>query len=278
MSVVDLPFTCFVISDMHMEQDSATPDKCLRKLPDAEVLVLAGDIGHPSEKRWRRFLQLCSAKYEQVVYVLGNHEQWDGFEDPARNAELVRDLPNVHVLENSVFSWKGVHFAGCTLWTDGRGHPSNPVTPEAIASMNDFDRIRGWSAERMRAVHARSVAFLEQCLDKLKNCVVVTHHSPDFDGISPVYQGESLNGLYASDLTRLYDRPNLKAWVYGHTHHFRRESVGEGGSVLLLSNPGRSVHYKLQYSQHTQETGWLSVGRAKGTEHNNKQSNDNSPL
>lgn len=263
-----LPFSCYCVSDLHIEHAQGGVDKFLNKMPATEVLVLAGDIGSPLQKHWLYFLKLCSRKYTLVLFVPGNHEHWGppgtAAFDPGdmKDAVAASGLENVFVLHNTIAGYKGVTFVGTTLWTALRTPAGDPVSAEAMALMNDFKFVPGLDADTWRGKHREALGFLQSALDTFDNCVVVTHHAPDFRCIAPVNQGDPVNGLYASALTetRLFRKPSLRAWVYGHTHHPLRERVG---GVLLLNNPGRAVNYELIYSLETAPRGLLSLGPRK---------------
>ena len=100
-----------MISDLHVE--FAAFD-----LPtvDADVLVLAGDVGHglagvQLAARW--------AAGRPVLFVAGNHEFY-GHGLPALTGRLraLAEGSSVHVLENDELVLGDVRFLGCSLWSD----------------------------------------------------------------------------------------------------------------------------------------------------------------
>lgn len=66
--------------------------------------------------------------------------------------------------------------------------------------------------------------------------VVVGHHAPTKASTHPRYADETLiNGAYSSDLTDfILDRPQIKLWTHGHTHHVLDYMVG---TTRVLCNP-----------------------------------------
>jgi predicted phosphodiesterase len=97
-----------VLNDLHLE----TGPKDI-KATDADVVVLAGDIGvGASGLHWAR--EQFSGK--PVVYVLGNHEFYHQ-SIPELTFELKKrcNNGNVHILENETFEFDGYTFLGCTL-------------------------------------------------------------------------------------------------------------------------------------------------------------------
>jgi len=69
-----------------------------------------------------------------------------------------------------------------------------------------------------------------------KNVVVVGHHSPSKLSTKPQYQDDVImNGGYSSDLTEfIINRPSIKLWTHGHTHHDFDYMVGE---TRIVCNP-----------------------------------------
>ena len=68
---------------------------------------------------------------------------------------------NVHVLENDSVTINGVHFFGCTLWTDMALH-GNWARGIEVANnvMNDYKRVRN-SAKRFRRLTAADTSSSE---------------------------------------------------------------------------------------------------------------------
>jgi predicted MPP superfamily phosphohydrolase len=67
--------TIFAISDIHLEF-LPNVKSIIEKIPSADILVLAGDIGNVTHKSndIECFLNDVKSKYRDVVYVAGNHE------------------------------------------------------------------------------------------------------------------------------------------------------------------------------------------------------------
>ena len=258
--VLNLPFSCFILSDLHLEHLTKPVQKYFKRLPPpqkAEVLVLAGDIGNPGKPHYVAFLAHCAAAYPHIIVIAGNHEYWHQQDDGASVCRQVcARWPNVHFLERETWTYKGVTFVGCTLWSEAKQLDGTPTTREGIAQLNDFRCIPSWSAAQHVARHKLSVRFITQCLQTFPRCVTVTHHAPHFEGIAPKFRGDVVNGLYASDLSKLLQNPNLVAWIFGHTHRVTRWEIVETGS-LLLTNAGRETDYTL-YTTWDMDSGVLS--------------------
>jgi hypothetical protein len=140
-----------VASDIHLEfgdLDIQNPD-------GADVLILSGDIlvardltHHDPHltlgleyrsNRYHDFMQRCAANFAHVIYIMGNHEHYNG--DFANTEKHLKDvlgyLKNVYVLEKEIKTIDDVTFIGGTLWTDMNN--SDPLTLYHMKSMmNDF--------------------------------------------------------------------------------------------------------------------------------------------
>jgi len=80
--------------------------------------------------------------------------------------------------------------------------------------------------------------------------VVVGHHSPSFQSVHESYKSETImNGCYHSDLSEfILDRPQIKLWTHGHTHHPFDYMIGE---TRVVCNPRGYDNYE--------ETGWNPI-------------------
>jgi Icc-related predicted phosphoesterase len=139
-------------SDLHLE----FADINLKNDQNADVLLLSGDImvaadlGRPDpnnimegarSNRFRDFFKRVSFQFPHVIYVLGNHEHYEG--DFAHTVPKIRamlreeGLDNVYLLDKEIKVIGDVTFIGGTLWTDMNNE--DPLTLYHIKSMmNDF--------------------------------------------------------------------------------------------------------------------------------------------
>lgn len=241
-----------VISDLHME---FAPAPLITNDKGADVLVLAGDIAcanplhdNPTaglddliQNGWyakdaiefRRFLDMASAGWRHVVYVMGNHEhyrgRWDRTEDILRG-EFDR-YSNIHLLEQGRLEVDGVAILGASLWSSL--NDGDTLTMLAVKDMmNDYRSIKEKNGElyhKLRpavtlAKHRETVRWLDHMLGEEKGpTVVVTHHAPSKQSIHPTYNNAAhdlMNGAFVSGLDHLMmDRDHLRLWVHGHTHN-----------------------------------------------------------
>ena len=211
-----------VLSDLHLgfgEMD--------RPLNDADLVVLAGDIGPP-----RQAVAWALRLNKPVLYVLGNHEFYGGSID--RTAAEVKRLcagTPVQLLDDDDTVIGGVRFLGSTLWTDFRLFGEGDARTEAMAAaqrlMRDFSRIHAGEDPQVLFTPAdaaarfqRHAAWLERrlCLPHDGPTVVVTHHAPSRQSIHPRFAGSLLNACFVSDAEALVGAGRAQWWIHGHTH------------------------------------------------------------
>jgi predicted phosphodiesterase len=237
-----------VLSDLHLERGGGL---LLAAAADADVLVLAGDIG-PGVAG----LEMAATWWDErpIVYVSGNHEPYGhGLPDltgELRTAATAFD-GRVHVLERDEVVIGGLRFLGCTLWSDfdvgGRDERERSM---AICGelVNDYEQI-AWApaARALRPsdtlrLHRTSRRWLEHRLAAPHDgsTVVVTHHAPlpPRERLTdPVWR--ALAGGFVSDLTELMGGDQIAVWIHGHTH--RRVDVTVRGT-RVVSNPRGYPH------------------------------------
>ena len=254
-------------------------DIVLENKEKADVLILAGDICVAKDcakdnyiaERNRAFFQRVSAQFPKVIYIMGNHEHYDG--DFVQSKTLLQKmfddlyLTNIILLEKETITIDDVTFIGGTLWTNM--NKSDPLTMwHAGQSMNDYKEIRnsshGYSGggymSRLQTEdtikdHEIMLDYIKQVVeDKLdQKFVVVGHHAPSFGSVSPVYHNDNLmNGNFYSDLTEfIMDRPQIKLWIHGHMHN-NSDYMIKGTRVVC--NPrgyfgyeARANHFELKH-------------------------------
>ena len=272
-----------LVSDLHLEFS----DILIKNDEGCDVLILSGDImvaqdlhdhmellsagwGGPdlaglgrrqlAAQRYRDFLKRCSFQFPHVIYVMGNHEFYNGKFYASINymREEIAKYPNIYMLEQDTKIIDDVVFVGGTLWTDM--NKRDPLTMHAIEGMmNDFRIIRNdkrnyatMSAQDVAIRHDKTLGYIKLIVNehKDKKCVVVGHHSPSFQSVHPMYAHETLmNGGYHSDLSEfILDHPQIKLWTHGHTHHPFDYTIGE---TRIVCNPRG-----YENDGYSEETGW----------------------
>lgn len=227
-----------IASDLHLEWLARQFPGCppLAPAPEAELLVLAGDIHHGTKA-----LDAFKDWPVPVVYVAGNHEFYglnlygtlDALKASASGS-------HIHFLEHGEWRLPGVRFLGVTLWTD-YALDGQPEKAKALAGVNLADH--RWIEGRVGALfspadalerHRTSLLWLKAALSNPfeGKTVVVTHHGVHPQGVAPQFKGSLLNGAFFSDLRSLLPLADL--WVHGHTHS--RVDIQEG-RCRVVANP-----------------------------------------
>jgi len=260
-----------LVSDLHLEFS----DINIQNDNNYDVLILGGDImiaqdlhDHPElvntsdqraiaagtglgrrqerAQRFRDFLKRCSFQFPHVIYIMGNHEFYNGkfYAGIDYMRDEVAKFPNIYMLEQDTKIIDDVVFVGGTLWTDM--NKRDPLTMHAIEGMmNDFRIIRNdfrsyapMSALDVAVRHDKTLAYIKLIVQehKDKKCVVVGHHSPSFQSVHEIYKDQTLmNGGYSSNLEEfILDHPQIVLWTHGHTHHPFDYKIGE---TRIVCNP-----------------------------------------
>lgn len=202
---------------------------------------------------FRNFLAHVSKEFKHVVYVMGNHEFYNGrlFGSVRHLREELEEYPNIHLLDDQSVTIEGVKFIGGTLWTDF--NKLNPlVMNDAGQFMNDYKVIRHDKHGNYRKLAPKDTAakyvqtahyIRNTLLDTVQPVVVVTHHAPSFMSIPECYKSDSLNGAYASELSELIlDFPNIRYWLHGHIHSSLDYTIGD---TRVVCNPRGYSGYEL---------------------------------
>ena len=259
-----------LLSDLHVEfldkRYSYAAYRMIDVHPDADVIVLAGDI----DTGWRSLefaSKLAQRACRPVIWLPGNHEFYQHDFDDLRSRFEQADFEGVHVLMNRSVVVDGVRFLGGTLWTDfalyegsNRLNTREQAMELAEGNLADFRVIkrgdRRFSPMDSAVEHAATRAFLERELATPfpGKTVVVTHHAPHPRSIHPRYAAHGdtlasrrplerwctrdenshwyLNPCFASRLEPLIEQADL--WLHGHMH----DSVDyQLGRCHVIANP-----------------------------------------
>lgn len=220
-------------SDLHL--DIGPQALFCGNFPDADVLILAGDIAElhflapRNEQTYmganvRSFLIDACAKYKNVIWVPGNHEYYGGIiQDSEKNVGAFKKelgLYNLFFLEKNKITIDTVDFVCATLWTDI--NKANPVCIGLSSQMNDYAQIQIrnfdvlsqlWPADTL-SIHQSHRRFIS--LNSDKKSVVVTHHAPSL--LSSEYK-QGLTAFYCcTDMDDIILDNCPQLWIHGHTH------------------------------------------------------------
>ena len=182
-----------VLSDLHLEHGGALP----AHHPEAEVIVLAGDLAPYTERLIHRVAGHWSSA-PHIIYVLGNHEFY-GTEIEETRASLASECTEagVHLLDPGTVRIGGVRFIGATLWTDLLlGGMADEIGAHLRVGhgISDFlgaiqHQGRDFTTGESVARHRADRAFIERELEDAEHAgdpvVVITHHAPSPRSIRP---------------------------------------------------------------------------------------------
>jgi len=239
-----------LLSDLHLE---ANPDLRIEPAPDADLLVLAGDIGSYQTRKdgsrlgepdWglQRFSPLAqhAGWPVPVLFVPGNHE-YDALDFDDTHTALRRTCERLGMvwLEREQWQHAGVRFVGTTLWADfdalAQGLPANEALKaraKAFRAANFY--LRTMATQRAGALFD-AVAMREQALlcqqwlaDALAQpfdgpTVVVTHFAPSLRSADPRYGLTPGTAGFCNALDHLLAHADLWLPRGGQPHGLRRK-------------------------------------------------------
>jgi len=219
------------ISDVHYEFMHYQEDgKFLDSLGDADVLVVAGDLLMARHLDPTRDIinPLCE-KYDDVVYVPGNHEYYSS--SIGHVNEVLRvlsyEIQNFHLLEpGKKRVVQGQRFLGGTMW-----FPDGPFNLMRKNLLNDFRYIKDLTPY-IYEHNTQLRAFLQEELEPTD--IVVTHHMPSPRSIAPQYATDPGNIFFLSDEEKLISWRQPKLWIHGHTHESFDYKIGD---TRIICNP-----------------------------------------
>lgn len=273
-----------IISDIHLEFDSTFSVKNLfNKFSNVKInaeissqtspeinLIIAGDLGWPTDKIYKKFLIETTQYYDNIFLINGNHEYYCCKKNNLLmldvdqliknivngiNSEKTSNCGTIHFLNNQMIQHNGVWIIGSPLWTfvdDKYKHFS--------IYMNDYNYIKNFTVNESNQLYIDSFNFIKNSIEQIKEfnqtlsikqteqieqteqteqtqtnkCIVITHHLPTFKVIHPNYKDEiELNSFFASNSDELICDPVLY-WVYGHTHSVSSHDIN---GVKVLCNP-----------------------------------------
>jgi Icc-related predicted phosphoesterase len=242
-----------VAEDLH---DHPEPNN----VADQTAIANGAGLGRRQEtaQRFRDFLKRVSFQFPHVIYIAGNHEFYHG----KWNQSLITlsnecaKFPNVYFLEAGSKKIDDVTFIGGTLWTDM--NKGDPITLHSVRDMmNDFNVIKkdleGYTKLKPADTvvrHKHMLGYIKQIVAERhdEKFVIVGHHAPSKLSTHEQYADQHLmNGAYSSDLSEfILDRPQIKLWTHGHTHHPFDYMIG---STRVVCNPRG-------YEGYEPESGW----------------------
>ena len=258
-----------LLSDLHLETH---PHWIAKPTPDADLLVLAGDIGSYQAGSLLTDTDFGLGQFSPlqgwptpVLFVPGNHE-YDGLDFDVTHVRLRETCLRLGItwLEREVIELEDlragngalkrtIRFVGTTLWSDfdalapPPGNGGESVTEllrsrdKAYRAANYYLRKTGTTrrgepflAESVRELALDCQQWLQETLNKpfTGTTVVVTHFAPSLHSADPRYGLTPGTAGFCNRLDELL--PLAKFWLHGHLH---APSDYVKGGCRVVANP-----------------------------------------
>jgi hypothetical protein len=271
-----------LLSDLHLE---VHPNFKATPAPNADLLVLAGDIGSYQPGSLLPDADFGLARFSPlhgwptpVLFVPGNHE-YDQLDFDATHARLRETCERLGItwLERETLVLGGIRFIGTTLWTDFDALSQWPdditrnlkMREKAFRAANFYLRKAGamrhgepMLAEQMREQALVCQAWLREALAVPFDgtTVAVTHFAPSLLSADPRYGLVPGTAGFCNGLDELF--PSARFWLHGHLHA-PSDYVKSGCRVV--ANP-------LGYSRKGEQDGYrpgfcVDTGKASPPDH-----------
>jgi predicted phosphodiesterase len=201
-----------------------------------DILVLAGDIGYLTDDNYQThpFWDWASENYQQVIVALGNHEFYKFYDLSSVHDGLVGEIrSNIHYYYNTVVHIQGIDIIISTLW-------ANIALEDAYItehSVTDFRRILYGedilTFADFNREHKRCLVFIKQSIanSTAMHKIVVTHHVPSFQLMSPEFLESHINGAFTVELADYIATCGIDYWIYGHSHRNIDKIIGTTSCV-----------------------------------------------
>jgi len=220
-----------VVSDLHIDFHKDSGASLFDSLAPADVLIIAGDLGE--HLIVEHGLRLACAKYNKVIYVLGNHEYFgsDFKYVSCLMIGLEKTLSNLRWLENKRIEIDGQGFIGGTLWFERTTH-----SDYFSDKMSDFAQIKNLNLAAYNK-HEETKLFIKNNV-KIGD-IIITHHLPSYKCVDEQYKMDAMNIYFASHMDKVVEDSGAKIWANGHTHSSYDFNIGQ---TRMLCNPFGYAH------------------------------------
>lgn len=220
-------------SDLHLEFSANSSYLKLNPLKvTGDILILAGDIGYLGDDSYTKhpFWDWASENYHQVIIALGNHEFYKYYDIATLQDGLCGEIRhNVRYYYNAVIQFPNVDIVVSTLWA----HIDSVDAPFAENYISDFKRILYkddiLTSANFNKEHKRCLEFIQSAVksSSANTKVVVSHHVPSFQMLSPEFIGSRANGAFTVELSEYIENSGIDYWIYGHSHRNMDVAIGK---------------------------------------------------
>jgi hypothetical protein len=142
------------------------------------------------------------------------------------------------------------------LWTDD-GKNGGQYSKDATGAMINIgykskEEPARWTPEDSVIDHDKMLAYVDHVTRDPGSYIVVGHHCPSELSVAACYKGDLLNGAFRSSLDDFIEqRPQIKFWFHGHTHHNFNYWIGETRVVCnprgYIGHESSADWFQLQY-------------------------------
>lgn len=223
------------------------------KLKDADVLVVAGDIGNTGDDMecvLNHIMTLKGTKFKDIICIKGNHDFY------TTRIFFNSDIPdslNVNNKNNNFVVYKDdIAFICTPLWS-----PVYDNTNSVMSCLADYYYIPKFEITTCNETFENNVKFLDSEIQRAiknnKQIVIVTHHVPYEQLINEKYKGSRINEAFCvmhdsrwrpgffNDVLDKYSM-HIKLWIHGHSHNYIDTEIN---GIRFIRNPvgyGDSIH------------------------------------
>lgn len=242
--ISDLHLNLWVANKTNPQKIKKSVDKLIEKLgfSHADVLILAGDLGHYFIQN-SIFLEQVSQFYKMVFLVNGNHDillvsghsqkkYGNSYLNRKKEMkEFCSKRENLHYLDGETISFNGIKFAGVGMtWDDSfyqklyREKPETPDIKRLYSKKVGDPKIMGdLNPKEYFEEEKRKLDGINSDID-----VMITHYGPTVpDDIRENYKNDPKTTFYFFDGERYLKKLSPKKWIFGHTHDHFDFNVGK---------------------------------------------------
>jgi len=217
-------------SDVHTEfYTKPNQFEKLNITPMAPNLILAGDIGYPTEKMYKLFLEYLSKKFEKIFLISGNHEYYNTKRTSHSNwmtyvdneiQTTIKNFKNIIYLQNQSYDLENTNITifGGTFWSKINEHEN------VHHLISDYTCIPKFTMNTSDNLYSKSILSLEHELENkpTRDFIIISHHMPSYSLVDQRYKHTGYNSAFATDIKIndicVENINQIKVWVYGHTH------------------------------------------------------------
>ena len=222
-----------ILSDTHiasLERSSREFEEDILKrfAGDPEgVFVLCGDFGKFNIPSHRKILKEICSRYEQVLFVAGNHEYYHLTKEKTENLiyDFQASVNNFKFLNNESYNYKGKKFIGGTMWFSN-------YTAEQALNFYGFSCIRGLG-DWVRQSNTYFKKILNNECDS--DTIVLSHYASSVNSISAKFKENKYNCFFYDPCdNEIVHKWKPKLWIHGHIHEVFDYVLG---STRIICNP-----------------------------------------